>query len=286
MQNKLLKEYFTPQELKQMGVDPFAMGNVSSFQRKQTIAPPTAKPKNLSSLVLDYAEQSPTALRVSGGDPLKNFINFAADYVPGLSLEKAKREQDALGQKLALLDLIPGGGLLAKKAITGAKKGISDEVVDTSYRMDHQPRGREFDDAIQLDNLSKDISGNRGGYPEDFYTPRGQKIYAPGPRFADDEFGIANEQSYKQILKARGKPDAEVTIYRAVPKGIKKINEGDFVTLSPKYAELHSIDQLDYRPPESPRGDVSGDVISQKVKVKDLIWDGNDVNEFGYFPIK
>lgn len=118
MQNKLLKEYFTPQELKQMGVDPFAMGDVSSFQRKQTIAPPTAKPKNLSSLVLDYAEQSPTALRVSGGDPLKNLINFAADYVPGLSLEKAKREQDALGQKLALLDLIPGGGLLARKGIT------------------------------------------------------------------------------------------------------------------------------------------------------------------------
>jgi len=131
MQNKLLKEYFTPQELKQMGVDPFAMGDVSSFQRKQTIAPPTAKPKNLSSLVLDYAEQSPTALRVSGGDPLKNLINFAADYVPGLSFEKAKREQDALGQKLALLDLIPGGGLLAKKAITGAKKGILDEVATT-----------------------------------------------------------------------------------------------------------------------------------------------------------
>tara|TARA_R100000734_G_C3281373_1_gene74909 strand:- start:62 stop:808 length:747 start_codon:yes stop_codon:yes gene_type:complete len=115
MQNKLLKEYFTPQELKKMGVDPFAMGDVSSFQRKQTIAPPTAKPKNLSSLVLDYAEQSPTALRVSGGDPLKNLINFAADYVPGLSLEKAKREQDVLGQKLAVLDLIPSGGLLAKK---------------------------------------------------------------------------------------------------------------------------------------------------------------------------
>ena len=166
------------------------------------------------------------------------------------------------------------------------KRGILDEVVDTSYRLDLQERGREFDDAIQLDNLSKDVSGNRGGYPEDFYTPRGQKIYAPGPRFPDDEFGIANEQSYKEILKARGNPDAEVTIYRGVPKGIKKINEGDFVTLSPKYAELHSIDQLDYRPPGSPRGDVSGDVISQKVKVKDLIWDGNDVNEFGYFPIK
>lgn len=121
MQNKLLKEFFTPQELKQMGVDPFAIGDVSSVPRKQTIAPPTLKPKNLSSLLLDYAEQSPIALRVSGGDPLKNFINFAADYVPGLSLEKAKREQDALGQKLALLDLIPGGGLLSTPIKSGKK---------------------------------------------------------------------------------------------------------------------------------------------------------------------
>ena len=71
-----------------------------------------------------------------------------------------------------------------------------------------------------------------------------------------------------------------MTIYRGVPKGSKKINEGDFVTLSPKYAEVHSSSGY------GQRGDEAGEVISQKVKVKDLIWDGNDVNEFGYFPIK
>jgi len=150
--------------------------------------------------------------------------------------------------------------------------------VDTSYRIAHQARGREFDDAIQLDDLTKDISGNQAGYPDNFYTPKGQKIYAQGPQFKGDEYGQANLESYNAILKAKNKPDDEITIYRAVPKGVKDINEGDFVTLSPKYAELHAESGYGLK------GDESGEVISQTVKVKDLIWDANDVNEFGYFP--
>jgi len=154
---------------------------------------------------------------------------------------------------------------------------VLDASVDTSYRIQHQARGLESD-AIRLDDLTKDISGNTAGYPSDFYGSQGQRYYAPGPRFKDDEFGIANQQSYNIITKVKNKPDAEVTIYRAVPKGIKNINEGDFVTLSPKYAELHSSSGY------GRSGDEVGNVISQKVKVKDLIWDANDVNEFGYFP--
>tara|TARA_R110001632_G_scaffold117638_1_gene229758 strand:+ start:5087 stop:6682 length:1596 start_codon:yes stop_codon:yes gene_type:complete len=162
--------------------------------------------------------------------------------------------------------------------VIDADKGIAALKPDTSYRMQHQARGLE-PDAIRLDDLTKDISGNQAGYPDDFYSSQGQRIYAPGKRFADDEYGLANTESYNAITKARGNPEAEVTIYRAVPKGIKNINEGDFVTLSPKYAELHGLSGY------GSRGDEAGEVISQKVKVKDLIWDANDVNEFGYFPI-
>ena len=157
-------------------------------------------------------------------------------------------------------------------------EGIGSLNVDTSYRIQHQARGLE-PDAIRLDDLTKDISGNQAGYPDNFYSSQGQRIYAPGKRFADDEYGLANTESYNAITKARGNPEAEVTIYRAVPKGIKNINDGDFVTLSPKYAELHGLSGY------GSRGDEAGEVISQKVKVKDLIWDANDVNEFGYFPI-
>lgn len=151
---------------------------------------------------------------------------------------------------------------------------------DTSYRMEHQPTGPEGGEGIRLDDLTKNISGEQAGYPEDFYTPRGASLYAQGPSFPDDEYGMANQESYKIITSVRNNPDAEVTIYRAVPDedAITTINPGDFVTLSRKYAELHGASGY------GRSGDEAGKILEQKVKVRDIYWDGNDVNEFGYFP--
>ena len=72
----------------------------------------------------------------------------------------------------------------------------------------------------------------------------------------------------------------EITIYRAVPKGVKNINSGDFVTPSKAYAKQHAYSGY------GSMGDESGDVISKKVKVKEIYSPGDDLNEFGYFPIK
>lgn len=157
--------------------------------------------------------------------------------------------------------------------------GLLNEI-DVSYRGSHQPLGPDSDYPVRLDNLTETVTGESGGYPQDFYSLDGPRLYAPGPRFTDDEYGLANKQSYIAALKARGNPDAEVTIYRAVPndKKIKDINPGDFVTLSPKYAELHAAEGY------GPSGNDKGKVISQKVKVKDIYFGGDDVNEYGYFP--
>jgi len=154
------------------------------------------------------------------------------------------------------------------------------QTPDTSYRMEHQPTGPEGGEGIRLDDLTKNISGEQAGYPEDFYTPRGASLYAQGPSFPDDEYGMANQESYKIITSVRNNPDAEVTIYRAVPDedAITTINPGDFVTLSRKYAELHGASGY------GRSGDEAGKILEQKVKVRDIYWDGNDVNEFGYFP--
>ena len=152
--------------------------------------------------------------------------------------------------------------------------------VDTSYRGGHQPVGPQDENPVRLDDVTTSTTGEQAGYPSDFYSGQGQRLYAQGPRFADDEFGLSNQQSYRAIQAARGNPDAEVTIYRGVPneEGITSINAGDFVTLSPKYAELHASSGY------GPRGEDAGKVISQKVKVKDVYFAGDDVNEFGYFP--
>ena len=48
--------------------------------------------------------------------------------------------------------------------------------------------------------------------------------------------------------------------------------------MTKKYAELHAASGY------GRSGDEAGKIISKKVKVKDIYWDQNDVNEFGYFP--
>ena len=152
--------------------------------------------------------------------------------------------------------------------------------VDTSYRGSHQPVGPQDENPIRLDDVTKSITGEDAGYPDDFYSSQGMRLYAQPPSFPGDEYGIANQQSYRAIQAARGNPDAEVTIYRGVPDSddITTINPGDFVTLSPKYAELHAASGY------GPRGEDAGKVISQRVKVRDVYFAGDDVNEFGYFP--
>lgn len=84
------------------------------------------------------------------------------------------------------------------------------------------------------------------------------------------------KESYRVLNKIKNNPDSEVTIYRSVPNGIDKINEGDWITLSPTYAKEHGMHEDDAAQ-DMP-------VISMKVKAKDIVWDGNDLNEFAYKP--
>lgn len=171
------------------------------------------------------------------------------------------------------------------------KKGLSREEIDTlrqqanaqrdtdvDYRREHQARGPQDENPIRLDNLTQDIYGERAGYPDDFYTAQGQRIYAPKARFKDDDFGNANEESYKAIIKVKDSPNAKITIYRAVPSFVDTINYGDFVTLSKTYADLHREMSLSGYKRDG------GRILTKEVSVKDIYWDGNDVNEFGYFP--
>tara|TARA_R100000781_G_scaffold73051_2_gene45652 strand:- start:1388 stop:3070 length:1683 start_codon:yes stop_codon:yes gene_type:complete len=137
--------------------------------------------------------------------------------------------------------------------------------VNTSYRMQHQPNP----DGARLD----DMTGGGEVFPDDIYSPEGLRLYG-------DPKNIFDRESFDVIQSVKGKPNAEVTIYRAVPNDdkITTINRGDFVTLSPEYAKLHAEGGYGLG------GKDAGKVISQKVKVKDLRSDGNDLNEFGFFP--
>ena len=191
-------------------------------------------------------------------------------YADAMNMIENPEERTLANAGLMALNWIPTG--------RGAREGM--RMADDSYRVQHQVANpKDYpDESIRLDDLTKSITGEQAGYPADFYTPRGQQIYAPSQRFDDDIYGMANNESYNAILKAKNNPDATVTIYRGVPKGVDKINEGDWVSLSPTYAREHASTGY------GRSGDEAGEVISQEVKVKDIYWGGDDVNEFGYFP--
>lgn len=100
--------------------------------------------------------------------------------------------------------------------------------------------------------------------PADVYSQMGKQLYGIGDRLVDSEWRIA-------ALKARNKPDAMIDVYRAVPKGVKDINHGDWVTTSPTYAKWHGENALD--------GEY--EILSKKVKAKTLSSEGYPY-EFGY----
>jgi len=137
-----------------------------------------------------------------------------------------------------------------------------EKLLDVSYRLESPS-----EDNARLDDLTQT-------FPDDIYSSNAIRYYGNPNNLADIE-------SNEIIQKARGNPDMEVTIYRAVPNDadITSINEGDFVTLSKTYAEEHGAGGY------GAMGNEAGKILTKKVKVKDLVTGGNDLNEFGYYPL-
>lgn len=104
-------------------------------------------------------------------------------------------------------------------------------------------------------------------YPSDIYSSVGARYYGSGTPDLDNK-------AHKLIMNLRGKPDALVTVYRAVPKGVSSsINKGDWVTPLREYAVAHGE-----------RWEEGMTIIEKKVKASELYTEGNSLFEFGYSP--
>jgi hypothetical protein len=170
------------------------------------------------------------------------------------SLEPQRKQLESQYGKLEDLSQTELQNLQNKQPEKVAKQPL--QQTETSYRGQHQIK----ESATTADNLLKAAPKDLFEHINDYY----------------DLSEKPAKESYRILKQIQGKPDAEVTIYRAVPKGIDKINEGDWVSLSKTYAKEHGTD------PSNPTKDMP--IISQKVKAKDIGWDGNDINEFSYNP--
>lgn len=109
------------------------------------------------------------------------------------------------------------------------------------------------------------------------YTPQPDDYFSHPERYSQNTpHGLESVKAINTAIDAikNGEKDVKVKVYRAVPTSVKegKLRNGDWVTPSKKYAEMHGTNRLDgkYR------------IIEDEVPANQLWWDGNDANEFGF----
>ena len=135
------------------------------------------------------------------------------------------------------------------------------------YESDEARRADVEDNAPDV-NL-EDMALGYSLQPDDYFTH-------PERYSQDTHHGMESAEAIRTALEAlkKGGKDVKVKVYRAVPTSVKegKLRNGDWVTPSRKYAELHGNSRLEgkYR------------IIEDEVPAKELWWDGNDANEWGY----
>ena len=109
------------------------------------------------------------------------------------------------------------------------------------------------------------------------YAPQPDDYFSHPERYSQNTpHGLESVKAINTAIDAikNGEKDVKVKVYRAVPTSVKegKLRNGDGVTPSKKYAEMHGTNRLDgkYR------------IIEDEVPANQLWWDGNGANEFGF----
>lgn len=208
--------------------------------------------------------------------------------------KRAQEEEEKRQKHLEELSLIPTDELDKRymDAIANKDESTAREMLDESARRkgyddadsDYQGQGAwaapsnpqyESDEERRADidnapdvNL-EDIALGYSLQPDDYFSH-------PERYSQNTPHGLESVKAINTAIDAikNGEKDVKVKVYRAVPTSVKegKLRNGDWVTPSKKYAEMHGDHRLEgkYR------------VIEDEVPANQLWWDGNDANEFGF----
>lgn len=154
-----------------------------------------------------------------------------------------------------------GDGMGAADAGQAPRQEVGAQRFMPDYSGEHKAPQR--DSGAPLDNL-KDV------YPDDVYGPNAARYYGVASGDATDKAAI------RIIQATKGKPDAPVKVFRAIPKDIQsnEINPGDWITTMKSYAVMHG------------EGALGGDykILEKTVPAGDLYTNGDSIFEFGYDP--
>jgi hypothetical protein len=160
-------------------------------------------------------------------------------------------------------DLPPAQGKVDAARMAEAERGfqaMQEEVGISDYAGSHRPVTVEGG-AARLHDLTP-------AFGDDIYSKDAISFFGTGDTKLD-------RQTLKILNSIKGKPDTEISVYRAVPNDAdSKLNSGDWVTVNKKYAAMHG------------EGTLNGEfkIIEQKVRVADLTTNADSFHEQGYYP--
>lgn len=208
--------------------------------------------------------------------------------------KRAQEEEEKRQKHLEELSLIPTDELDKRymDAIANKDESTAREMLDESARRkgyddadsDYQGQGAwaapsnpqyesDKERRADIDNAPDvnldDIALGYSLQPDDYFSH-------PERYSQNTPHGLESVKAINTAIDAikNGEKDVKVKVYRAVPTSVKegKLRNGDWVTPSKKYAEMHGDHRLEgkYR------------IIEDEVPANQLWWDGNDANEFGF----
>lgn len=240
-----------------------------------TVAGLTAKYPNV---ILDIAE-TPKAIDLSrivvpkelrgqgiGSSVMQDLINYADESGKQVRLSPTS---DFGGSVSRLKDFYKNFGFVENK---GRNKDFTTretmirlpQTIEPSvseYGMAHRPMTVESG-AARLHDLTK-------AFDDTIYSKEAIQNYGTGVPALDRE-------AIRIFQQVRNKPDAMVTVYRAVPKDAKQtgINPGDWISVSKQYAMEHG------------EGSLGGNykIVSQKIPAAHITTNADSILEQGYYP--
>lgn len=168
------------------------------------------------------------------------------------------------------LDAVERGDMAAAQRMVMEAAEKAGYINDESWRMNHRAPRKDEENANPF-NTEKIV-------PEDFWEhPEWYTNIRHSSETRESYYAMKRAIDKYKRLKAEGKTDeaenVTITMYRGVDKTANKreasFRNGDWITPSRSYALL-----------SAPYGKAR--VISQEVKLKDIWWDGNSINEWGY----
>ena len=179
------------------------------------------------------------------------------------------------------LDAVEKGDMEKAQRMVNEFAKAKGYVVDDSWKMDHRAPSKSGDTPQERQKNGEvsllDMADGFGIIPEEMILDSSRNLelgWDNAHMNALSAVRRAMEQRRSLLEKGKNNKIPAIAMYRAVPREIKEgdFRGGDWVTPSMEYAREHGESSLDgkFR------------IISHRVSIKDVYWNGDDICEWGY----